>query len=140
MAQVCQIRDDSGLLEGVNWIKEHGFRIYGVVIDGLRGLAEALRTYPVQHCQFHQMMPVRRYLTGNPDIEASGELLSLFCGMTRMDKDSFIGAIDEWHVKYKDVLSERVHDRRMKTPPYMRPRHRSAYLSIKRYMKRLWTF
>ena len=28
----------------------------------------------------------------------------------------------------------------MKTPPYMRPRLRSAYLSIKRNMKRLWTF
>ena len=130
----------AGYLEGVSWLKEHGFRIYGVVIDGLRGLAEALRTYPVQHCQFHQMMTVRHYLTGNPDIEASRELLSLSCGMFRMDKDGFIGAFDEWYVKYKDVLNERVHDRRMKTPPYMRPRLRSAYLSIKRNMKRLWTF
>ena len=64
----------------------------GVVIDGLRGLAEALRAYPVQHCQFHQMMTVRHYLTGNPDIEASRELLSLVSSMTRMDKESFIGA------------------------------------------------
>ena len=127
-------------LEGVSWLKEHGFKIYGVVIDGLRGLAEALRTYPVQHCQFHQMMTVRHYLTGNPDIEASRELLSLVSSMTRMDKESFIGAFDEWYVKYKDVLNERVHDRRMKTPPYMRPRLRSAYLSIRRNMKRLWTF
>ena len=127
-------------LKGVNWLKEHGFRIYGVVIDGLRGLAEALRTYPVQHCQFHQMMTVRHYLTGNPDIEASRELLSLVSSMTRMDKESFIGAFDEWYVKYKDVLNERVQDRRMKTPPYMRPRLRSAYLSIRRNMKRLWTF
>lgn len=130
----------AGYLEGVDWLKEHGFRIYGVVIDGLRGLAEALRIYPVQHCQFHQMMTVRHYLTGNPDIEASRELLSLSRGMTKMDKNSFIGAFDEWYVKYKDVLNERVHDRRMKTPPYMRPSLRSAYLSIKRNMKRLWTF
>ena len=127
-------------LGGVSWLKEHGFRIYGVVIDGLRGLAEALGAYPVQHCQFHQMMTVRRYLTGNPDIEASQELLSLACGMARMDKESFIGAFGEWFVKYKDVLNERVHDRRMKTPPYIRPKLRSAYLSIKRNMKRLWTF
>ena len=74
---------------------EHGFRIFGVVIDGLRGLAETLRTYPVQHCQFHQMMTVRHYLTGNPDIEASWEFLSLSCGVSRMGKDSFIGAFDE---------------------------------------------
>lgn len=99
----------AGYLEGVDWLKEHGFRIYGVVIDGLRGLAEALRIYPVQHCQFHQMMTVRHYLTGNPDIEASRELLSLSRGMTKMDKNSFIGAFDEWYVKYKDVLNERVH-------------------------------
>ena len=112
-----------------------------MVRNGLRGLAEALRTYPVQHCLFHQMMTVRHYLIGNPDIEASRELLSLSCGMTRMDKDSFIGAFDEWYVKYKDVLNERVHDRRMKTPLlYIRPRLRSAYLSVKRNMKRLWTF
>ena len=81
--------------KGVNWLKEHGFRIYGVVIDGLRDLAEALRTYPVKHCQLHQMMTVRHYLTRNPDTEASRELLSLSYGMARMDKDSFIGAFDE---------------------------------------------
>ena len=97
----------AGYIEGVSWLREHGFRIYGVVIDGLRGLAEALKTYPVQHCQFHQMM---------------------------------IGAFNGWYVKYKDVLNERVQDRRMKTPPYMRPRLRSAYLSLKRNMGRLWTF
>jgi len=130
----------AGYIEGVSWLREHGFRIYGVVIDGLRGLAEALKTYPVQHCQFHQMMTVRHYLTGNPDIEASRELLSLAGSMTRMDKESFIGAFNGWYVKYKDVLNERVQDRRMKTPPYMRPRLRSAYLSLKRNMGRLWTF
>lgn len=93
----------------MNWLKEHGFRIYDVDIDCLRGLAEALRTYPVQHCQFHQMMTVRHYLTGKPDIDASRELLFLSCGMTRMDKDSFIGAFDEWYVKYEEALNKRVH-------------------------------
>lgn len=42
--------------------------------------------------------------------------------------------------KYKEILNERVHDRRMKRPPYMRPKLRSAYLSVKRNMPRLWTF
>ena len=49
-------------VEGVCWLREHHFTIYGIVIDGLRGLAEALRIYPIQHCQFHQMMTIRRYL------------------------------------------------------------------------------
>ena len=62
--------------------------------------------------------------------------------ITRMDKESFVGAFDEWHEKYKDVLNERVHDKRIKryTPPYMRPRLRSAYLSLKRNMPLLWTY
>ncbi len=59
-----------------------------------------------------------------------------------MDKEGFLKAFTEWHDKYKDVMNERVQDRRIKrkTPPYMRPRLRSAYLSVKRNMPLLWTF
>ena len=129
-------------LEGVEWLKFQGFKIYGVVIDGMRGLAQALYPIPVQMCQFHQIMIVRRYLTQDPDIGASIELLSLIKEITRMDKESFIGAFEEWYERNKDTLNERVNDRRIKrkTPPFMRPRLRSAYLSIKRNMQLLWTF
>ena len=59
-----------------------------------------------------------------------------------MDKESFIGTFEEWYKRNKEILNERVTDRRIKrkTPPYMRPKLRSAYLSIKRNMKLLWTF
>lgn len=129
-------------LEGVEWLKLQGFRIYGVIIDGMRGLAQALHPIPVQMCQFHQIMIVRRYLTQDPDIRASIELLSLIKEITRMDKESFIDAFDKWYERNKDTLNERVIDKRIrrKTPPYMRPRLRSAYLSIKRNMQFLWTF
>ncbi|MBQ6911505.1 MAG: hypothetical protein IJQ35_04985, partial [Bacteroidales bacterium] len=50
-------------VEGVNWLKSNGFRIYGAVIDGMKGLAKALYPLPVQLCQFHQMLTVRHYLT-----------------------------------------------------------------------------
>lgn len=129
-------------LEGVEWLKSQGFKIYGVVIDGMRGLAQALYPIPVQMCQFHQIMIVRRYLTQDPDIEASIELLCLIKEITRMYKESFIGAFEEWYERNKDTLNERINDRRIKrkTPPFMRPRLRSAYLSIKRNMQLLWTF
>ena len=80
------------------------------------------------------MLIVRRYLTQEPDLEASAELLKLVNDITKMDKESFVGAFNEWHEKYKDIINERVHDKRIKrkTPPYMRPRLRSAYLSVKR--------
>ena len=129
-------------LDGVKWLKDNGFKIYGVVIDGMRGLAQALRPYPVQLCQFHQMLTVRHYLTQEPDLEASRELLNLVNTITKTDKESFMGLFDEWYEKYKDIVNERVSDRRIKkkTPPYMRPRLRSAYLSVKRNMPLLWTF
>lgn len=129
-------------MEGVQWLKGNGFRIYGVVIDGLRGLAQALKPCPVQMCQFHQMLVVRRYLTQEPELEASRGLLNLVNSMTRMDKESFVGAFNEWYEENKEVVNERVHDGRFKrkTPPYMRPRLRSAYLSLRRNMPLLWTF
>ena len=122
--------------------RSNGFRIYGAVIDGMKGLPQALKPVPVQMCQFHQMLIVRRYLTQDPEIEASRNLLELVNGMTATDKESFIGAFNEWYDKYRDVVNERVHDGRIKrrTPPYMRPRLRSAYLSVKRNMPLLWTF
>ena len=129
-------------VEGVNWLRSNGFRIYGAVIDGMKGLPQALKPVPVQMCQFHQMLIVRRYLTQDPEIEASRNLLELVNGMAVTDKESFIGAFNEWYDKYRDVVNERVHDGRIKrrTPPYMRPRLRSAYLSVKRNMPLLLTF
>ena len=132
----------SDYMEGVQWLTSQGFRIYGVVIDGMRGLAQALRPYPVQLCQFHQILTVRHYLTQEPELDASRELLELVSRITRMDKESFLTAFEGWYDKHKDIVNERVHDRRIKrkTPPYMRPRLRSAYLSVKRNMPLLWTF
>jgi hypothetical protein len=62
-------------MEGIESLKSQGFRIYGVVIDGMKGLPQALKPIRVQMCQFHQMLIVRRYLTQDPDIEASKKLL-----------------------------------------------------------------
>lgn len=129
-------------MEGIHWLEKNHFKIYGVVIDGMKGLARALYPYPVQLCQFHQMLIIRRYITQNPDIEASKVLLDLANNITKMDKESFVGALDNWYDKYKDIVNERVQDKRIKrkTPPYMRPKLRSAYLSLKRNIPLLWTF
>ncbi len=80
-------------VEGVNWLRSNGFRIYGAVIDGMKGLPQALKPVPVQMCQFHQMLIVRRYLTQDPEIEASLNLLELVNGMAETDKESFIRGV-----------------------------------------------
>ena len=100
-------------VEGIEWLKSQGFKIYGVVIDGMKGLPQALRPIRVQMCQFHQMLIVRRYITQDPDIEASAELLKLVNNITKMDKESFVGAFEEWYEKYKDIVNERVQDKRI---------------------------
>lgn len=132
----------SQYMEGISWLKSNGFRIYGAVIDGMRGLAQALYPIPVQMCQFHQILITRRYLTQEPELEASIELLSIVKNITKMDKESFVGAFNDWSEKYQNVINERIRDKRIKrhTPPYMRPRLRSAYLSLRRNMNLLWTF
>lgn len=132
----------SQYMEGISWLKSNGFRIYGAVIDGMRGLAQALYPIPVQMCQFHQILITRRNLTQEPELEASIELLSLVKNITKMDKESFVGAFNDWSEKYQNVINERIRDKRIKrhTPPYMRPRLRSAYLSLRRNMNLLWTF
>ena len=78
-------------MKGVDWLKFKGFKIYGAVIDGIKGLAKALSPLPVQLCQFHQILTVRHYIAQGPDIEESKALLDLVNDITKMDKESFIG-------------------------------------------------
>ena len=49
-------------LEGIEWLREHKFKILGIVCDGLWGLPQALARYKVQYCQFHQVKTVDEYL------------------------------------------------------------------------------
>ena len=127
-------------LEGLEWLRSRGFRVHGIVCDGIRGLLHELRTYKVQMCQFHQIMIVRRYLTNRPDIPASRELLDICHMMTRTDKESFVGMLERWYVRWEDFLNERSADKNTGRTSYRHKRLRSAYLSLKRNMPWLWTF
>ncbi len=130
----------SDYIEGIDWLELHGFQIDGIVCDGLRGMFQTLSKYKVQMCQFHQVQIVKRYLTCSPELEASKELLYIAKLLCHTDKESFIGAFDEWFVKWSDFLKERTKDKRTGKSHYTHPRLRSAYLSIKRNMSYLWTW
>lgn len=127
-------------MEGIEWLRSRGFRIYGAVCDGMKGLFKALYPVPVQMCQVHQQRIVRTYLTSKPELEASIELLELSKAMTSTDKESFIGAFHQWHERWKEFLSERSIDKATGKKRYTHRRLRSAYLSLKRNMPYLWTF
>ena len=126
-------------VEGVQALEQQGFRIIGVVSDGLKGLRDRLSAYPFQYCQFHQMQTVRHKLTSNPKLKASRELLGLAGLLCHTDKESFVGLLNEWHAKWEGFLNERTADERGRTF-YTHKNLRSAYNSIKRNMPWLWTF
>ena len=125
-------------MEGIEWLRLHGFRIYGAVCDGMKGLFKALYPIPVQMCQVHQQRIVRTYLTSKPELDASIELLELSKTMTSTDKESFIGAFNLWHERWREFLSERSIDKATGKKRYTHRRLRSAYLSLKRNMPYLW--
>ena len=126
--------------EGVKWLEDNGFKVYGFVCDGLKGLAKALSKYRVQYCQFHQIKTVKFYLTSNPELQASKELLHITLQLSVTDKESFIGKFEEWTLKWKDFLKERTFELKTGRTRYTHQRLRSAYLSIKRNMPLLWTY
>ena len=66
-------------------------------------------------------------------------MLELSKLLTKTDKESFIGAFNQWQIKWDTFLKERSSDKTSKSR-YTHQRLRSAYLSLKRNMKWLWTF
>lgn len=70
------------------------------------------------------------------DIESYAGQLKLANNITKMNKESFVGAFNDWYEKYKDIVNERVQDKRIKrkTTSLHETWLRSAYLSVKRNM------
>lgn len=134
------VRDESvsGYMEGIEWLRSQGFRIYGVVCDGMRGLFPALKTYRVQMCQYHMIQIVRRHLTSRPDLEASIELLGITMRLSRISEADFRKALDEWRRRWSGFLAEKSvgADGKMH---FTHPRPRAAYRSIRFYLPYLWT-
>lgn len=126
--------------QGVDWLLANGFKIEGIVCDGLRGMLQMFSHYRVQMCQFHQVSIVRRYLTQNPELEASVELWHIVKLLCHTDKESFIGLFEQWVDKWSSFLKERRIEPRTGKKRYVHSRLRSAYLSIKRNMPYLWTW
>jgi hypothetical protein len=122
--------------EGMEWLEQHKFKIDGVVCDGLRGMFQLFSRYRV----YHQLRIVQRYLTRNPELPASIELLAIANSLCHTDKESFNGSLDAWYQRWDTFLKERTYDKRTGKSHYVHKRLRSAYLSIKRNMPYLWTW
>lgn len=126
--------------DGLSHLESKGLQIKGVVCDGKRGLFRALSAYPVQMCQFHQAAIVTRYLTRNPRGEAAMELKGIARLMPKTDKESFLGALQDWHDKWGAHIKERAVNPETGRTRYVHSRLRSAYLSLNRNKAYLFTW
>ena len=71
-------------------IEARGYRIKGIIIDGMQRLFTEFSRYPVQMCHFHMISIVRRYLTKKPRLKAAIVLRRIVFTITTTDKDTFI--------------------------------------------------
>jgi transposase-like protein len=128
-------------LNGIELLKQKGWNIVGVVCDGKSGLLNAIETIPVQLCQYHQYKTVIRYITKKPKLQAGIELKSIADLMQKTDKESFVGAITEWYLKWEPFLHEKTYTSDKKRNwRYTHNRIRSAYNSLNRYQNHLFTW
>jgi hypothetical protein len=126
-------------VEGVEEIIKRGIKIQAIICDGRKGLLQIFSNIPVQMCQFHQVAIVRRYLTKKPKMQASKELWKLVMLLKQTDKESFIGALNDWYNKWELFLNERNTDKSGKKR-FIHRRLRSAYRSLKTNLPWLFTW
>ena len=81
-------------------IEGKGFEILAAVTDGKPGLRDVFSDVPVQMCQFHMKMIMRKYLTLRPRIEAARELKTLTNNLTKISEDEFKIEFIKWNIKW----------------------------------------
>lgn len=126
-------------IEGIEALKMKGFIITAIVCDGRKGLIQSFGDIPIQMCNFHQIAIIRRYLTKKPKMQASKELWEHVLLLTKTDKESFEGGLNEWYFKWANFLNERRLDNKGKNR-YIHKRLRSAYRSLKTNLPCLFTW
>ena len=127
-------------LQGLKELELLGYTINAVVCDGRKGLVQSLDDLPVQMCQFHQVAIILRYLTKNPKTPASIELKEIVSLLKMTDKESFQGALNDWHIKWNTYLKERTVNLETGKSHYTHKRLRSAYRSLKTNLPWLFTW
>jgi hypothetical protein len=137
-----------GLLEGsertlhyevaLDTLEGLGYTVRGATIDGRRGVRELLgaRGIPVQHCQFHQLQTITRYLTRRPYLTQNRELRAIALTLTTTTEERLRIDLDAWYTAYGTWLKQKD----PQTGSYIHPRTRQAYFSLRRNFSYLFTY
>lgn len=120
-------------------IKERGYEIKGLIIDGRQSLFRIFSSYKIQMCQFHMKQIVRRYLTRNPRLNAARALKGLVDALTISSRAAFEDGYKAWREEWRDTLQHRSLLKSGKTQ-YTHKRLRAAMYSVDFYLPYLFTF
>ncbi len=129
--------------EGLRHLLRQGWTITGAVIDGKRGVAAIFEAagIPVQHCQFHQVKTVTKYLTRKPQTDAGRELRALALTLAQASEADFTVNLQAWYERWKTFLDEKSPAPQTKrTWVYTHRRLRAAYRSLRLNLSRLFTY
>ena len=120
-------------------IKERGYSICGLIIDGRQSLFKTFSRHPIQMCQFHMKQIIRRYLTLNPRMLAARDLKDLVGRLHKAYEEDFKKDYQDWKEKWKDTISYKSLHRDGKMH-YTYQRLRAAMNSLDFYLPYLFTY
>lgn len=130
----------SDYVNAVKSIEDRGYKIKGIIIDGIRSLFDQFSSYKIQMCQFHMRSITRRYLTNKPKLKASRALLELMGTLASSDKDTFGAAFASWKKDWGEFLNRRSTSKRTGKSHYTHKKLRTATNSIEFYLPYLFTY
>ncbi len=123
----------------IDSITTAGYTIRGIIIDGKKALFKEFEKHPIQMCQFHILQIVRRYLTNNPKMKASVDLMLLMRKMRHQTKEGFEAEYAAWKRQYTEFLNKRVTHKDGRIC-YLHRKVRTVVRSIDFYLPYLFTF
>lgn len=124
----------------ISKIREKGFTIQAVSIDGRRGLFRLFTDIPVQMCHFHQQAILTRYLTRKPKPQASIDLKRVASYLGRTSACRFQYLLDAWYKRHHSFLNEKVEEDSKRGWRYKHKRLRSAYRSLRTNFDYLFSY
>ena len=125
--------------DAVQSVKERGYTIDGIIIDGKQSLFKSFAEYPIQMCQFHMKQITKRYLTKNPKLLAARALNALVDKLTKSEESVFKAELAAWKDEWHDMIDRRSIYKDGSTH-YTHQRLRSAMHSLDFYMPYLFTY
>lgn len=127
--------------DGINELIKQKLTILMIVCDGKNlHLSSYFPNIPIQMCQFHQMMIIKRYLTSNPRLLPSQQLKQIAELLPFTTEEKFTILLNAWYQKWHFFLKEKTVISNTKRWFYTHKRTRSAYRSLITNLPYLFTY